>query len=70
MFEKDASDKDEDAKEKVLNRRIEKSLDRPEIVEESQNIVSDPTKQPKTSYVGGYLSELQRKDGGRLKFTH
>ena len=69
MFEKDASDKDEDAKEKVLNLRIEKSLDRPEIVEESQNIVSDPTKQPKTGYVGGYLSELQRKDGGRLKFT-
>jgi len=68
MFEKDIDEKEEDTKERVMSKRISESIDRPEIVSESENIGSYFTKNEDSS-VGGYLSEMKKKDGSRLSFT-
>jgi len=68
MFEKDIDEKEEDTKERVMSKRISESIDRPEIVTESENIGSYFTKNEDSS-VGGYLSEMKKKDGSRLGFT-
>jgi len=68
MFEKESIEKEEDAKEKIMSKRINDSIDRPEFVFEAETIATYPTEK-ETSPVGGYLNEMKKKDGGRLSFT-
>jgi hypothetical protein len=64
MFEKEASDQVETARESI-NERIEESTDRPETEVINEEISSFPT-QVSVPAVGGYLNELKRADGSRI----
>jgi hypothetical protein len=67
MFEKEISEQEETAKEGVA-RRIVEAVDRPE-VEVIQEEISSPA--PVTSpSVGGYLNEMKKLDGSKLRLRH
>jgi hypothetical protein len=68
MFEKDTSEQVENAKDKVT-RRIVEAVDRPEADELVEEIISRPPVENK-SPVGGYLNEMKKLDGSKLKLRH
>lgn len=67
MFEKEISEQEETAKEGVA-RRIVEAVDRPEI-ESIQEEISSPAPVV-TPGVGGYLNEMKKLDGSRLRLKH
>ena len=67
MFEKEISEQEETAKEGVA-RRIVEAVDRPE-VEVIQEEISSPTPVNSPS-VGGYLNEMKKLDGSKLRLRH
>jgi|694.fasta_scaffold145375_4 hypothetical protein len=68
MFEKETSEQVENAKEKVT-RRIVEAVDRPETEELVQESISTPPVENQ-SPVGGYLNEMKKLDGSKLKLKH
>jgi hypothetical protein len=66
MFEKESSDEVEAAQEEIATRIVE-SVDRPEVEETVEEALTSPVAQPA---VGGYLNEMKRLDGSKLKFKH
>lgn len=68
MFEKETSEQVEDAKEKVASRIVE-AVDRPEAVETQDEVISAPIVENQ-SPVGGYLNEMKKLDGSKLKLRH
>lgn len=67
MFEKEISEQEETAKEGVEQRIVE-AVDRPE-TEVIQEEISSPA--PATSpSVGGYLNEMKKLDGSKLRLRH
>jgi hypothetical protein len=68
MFEKETSEQVEDAKEKVT-RRIVEAVDRPEATEAQEEVISTPIVENQ-SPVGGYLNEMKKLDGSKLKLRH
>ena len=68
MFEKETSEQVEDAKERVAKRIVE-AVDRPEATETQDEVISAPIVESK-SPVGGYLNEMKKLDGSKLKLRH
>jgi hypothetical protein len=68
MFDKEMTEQEETAKEGIKNRIVE-SVDRPETEAISEEIVSNPTAVVEAG-VGGYLSEMKKRDGSKLSFRH
>jgi len=68
MFEKETSEQVEDAKERVAKRIVE-AVDRPEATETQEEVISTPIVESK-SPVGGYLNEMKKLDGSKLKLRH
>ena len=68
MFEKETSEQVEDAKERVTKRIVE-AVDRPEATETQDEVISTPIVESK-SPVGGYLNEMKKLDGSKLKLRH
>ena len=68
MFEKETSEQVEDAKERVTKRIVE-AVDRPEATETQEEVISTPIVESK-SPVGGYLNEMKKLDGSKLKLRH
>jgi hypothetical protein len=66
MFEKESVDEIEAAQEEITTRIVE-SVDRPEVAEVVEESLTSPVAQPA---VGGYLNEMKRLDGSKLKFKH
>jgi hypothetical protein len=65
MFDKEMIEEEETAKKGVTQRIVE-SVDRPESELVSENIISSPTPGSEP-VVAGYLSEMKRLDGSKLK---
>ena len=68
MFEKETSEQVENAKEKVT-RRIVEAVDRPETEPLVEEVISTPPVENQ-SPVGGYLNEMKKLDGSKLKLRH
>jgi len=68
MFEKESSEQVEVAKERVT-RRIVEAVDRPEATEILEEDISTPAIE-NNSPVGGYLNEMKKLDGSKLKIRH
>jgi hypothetical protein len=68
MFEKETSEQVEDAKEKVASRIVE-AVDRPLVKETQEEVISAPPVES-NSPVGGYLNEMKKLDGSKLKLKH
>lgn len=68
MFEKETSEQVEDAKERVTSRIVE-AVDRPEVAETQDEVISAPIVES-NSPVGGYLNEMKKLDGSKLRFKH
>jgi hypothetical protein len=68
MFEKETSEQVEVAKEKVTSRIVE-AVDRPEADEAQEEVISAPIVES-NSPVGGYLNEMKKLDGSKLKLRH
>jgi hypothetical protein len=68
MFEKETSEQVEDAKDKVAKRIVE-AVDRPETEELVEEVISRPPVENQ-SPVGGYLNEMKKMDGSKLKLRH
>jgi hypothetical protein len=68
MFEKETSEQVENAKDKVT-RRIVEAVDRPEAEELVEEVFSRPPVENQ-SPVGGYLNEMKKLDGSKLKIRH
>jgi len=67
MFEKDASDEVESAQEKATARIVE-SVDRPVAEETQEEVISAPKPVAETG-VGGYLNEMKKRDGTKLRLV-
>jgi len=67
MFEKESSEQVEDAKERATSRIVE-AVDRPETEPLVEEVISAPAVE--NNPVGGYLNEMKKLDGSRLKFRH
>jgi len=67
MFEKEISEQEDDAKEGVTQRIVE-AVDRP-TTEELHEEISSPAPVA-TPNVGGYLNEMKKLDGSRLRVRH
>jgi hypothetical protein len=68
MFEKEITEQEEKAQD-TISQRIVESVDRPEAITESE-VVSTPEPAKADPSVGGYLSEMKRLDGSRLKLRY
>lgn len=68
MFEKETSEQVEDAKEKAVSRIVE-AVDRPESEPLVEEAISTPPVESQ-SPVGGYLNEMKKLDGSKLRFKH
>jgi hypothetical protein len=68
MFEKETSELVEDAKEKVTKRIVE-AVDRPAAEQVVEEVISTPAGES-NSPVGGYLNEMKKLDGSKLKLRH
>jgi hypothetical protein len=68
MFEKETSEQVEDAKEKVASRIVE-AVDRPETETLVEEAISRPPVENQ-SPVGGYLNEMKKLDGSKLRLKH
>jgi len=68
MFEKETSEQVDDAKEKITSRIVE-AVDRPEAESLVEEVISTPAIE-NNSPVGGYLSEMKKLDGSKLKLRH
>jgi hypothetical protein len=68
MFEKETSEQVEDAKEKAASRIVE-AVDRPDTEPLVEEVISRPPVENK-SPVGGYLNEMKKLDGSKLKLRH
>lgn len=68
MFEKETSEQVEDAKEKAASRIVE-AVDRPETEPLVEEVISRPPVENK-SPVGGYLNEMKKLDGSKLRLKH
>lgn len=68
MFEKESSEQVESAKEKAVSRIVE-AVDRPETEPLVEEVISRPPVENQ-SPVGGYLNEMKKLDGSKLKFRH
>jgi hypothetical protein len=68
MFEKEASEQVEDAKEQAVSRIVE-AVDRPESEPLVEEVISRPPVENK-SPVGGYLNEMKKLDGSKLRLKH
>ncbi|NDB86099.1 MAG: hypothetical protein EB127_25870, partial [Alphaproteobacteria bacterium] len=67
MFEKEISELEENAKESVTQRIVE-AVDRP-VVDELHEEISSPAL-VETHGVGGYLNEMKKLDGSKLRIRH
>ena len=68
MFEKETSELVEDAKDKV-EKRIVEAVDRPE----TEHLIEEDFSSPAPAsgeVVGGYLNEMKKRDGSKLKLRH
>jgi hypothetical protein len=68
MFEKETSEQVEDAKERAASRIVE-AVDRPESEPLVEEIISAPTPVAEST-VGGYLNEMKKLDGSKLKLRY
>ena len=68
MFEKETSEQVEDAKERVTSRIVE-AVDRPEATDTQEEVISAPIVESQ-SPVGGYLNEMKKLDGSKLRLRH
>jgi len=67
MFESQKTEQEENAKEKIMEKRTQGAIDRPIFESISEEIVTNPSK-AKESAVGEYLNAMKRNDGSRFQF--
>ena len=67
MFERETVEREEKAQDSIVQRIVE-SVDRPEAASQQDEVSS--VQGTNDTPVGGYLSEMKRLDGSRLKLRH